>query len=98
VGAYPARKAERGAAPPATGKKTQQNCLGGGGSGQALFIPPHRTFLPGGKGSGGRPALQTGRPAAWCSLREGQAAHCPWKLSAVLPELAGAGTLFWHAR
>ncbi len=49
------------------------------------------------KGSGGRPAC---RPAvaAWCSLREGQAAHCPWKLSAVLPELAGAGTLFWHAR
>jgi hypothetical protein len=42
--------------------------------------------------------LQTGHPAAWCSLREGQAAHCPWKLLAVLPELVGAGTLFWHAR
>ena len=40
-----------------------------------------------------RPRNQT------CSLSKGrQAAHCPRKLSAVLPELAGAGALFWQVR
>ena len=50
-------------------------------------------------GGGGRPADRPSPLLVKCSLTQGrQAAHCPWKLSAVLPELAGAGALFWQAR